>query len=159
MSHRLFFWAYPTLALTCVGCSGTDAPSVAAESGSYETLFDPPTTAQATPDDIHGLWGARIDLDPSLETRWRIDDKRIVIGLRCYDAAQNFVTVGVSIAVRIENGSIFALESKSDVKPRPDGRSCRVNSSPSTSDYSLAGTTLTVRDQKGISQRLVKISD
>jgi hypothetical protein len=159
MRHREFIWLQLALTLVCSGCSGTDSVVGDSESSNYESLFSPPTSTRSTPNDIHGLWGGRVDLDPSLETRWRIDANRISVGLRCYDASQNFITVGVSVAARVDDRSIAALESKSDVKRRPDGTDCHINSAPDVVDYSISGTTLTLKGRPGISQQLVKIKD
>lgn len=140
-----------------VACSGGGAVGVD-EQGRYETLFDAPSGG-TTANEVLGLWGGRSPFDANAELRWRIDETRMSMALRCQVAGAPSVTVGISVAARVADGEMTALESKSDAKKRSDGRDCSVRLTPDTLRYVVRGTTLTLTDDTGQSLKLTKLSD
>lgn len=141
MTRRLAFATFLLLA----SCSSSDD-----HESSYEVLFGaPPAGSTATPDQVLGLWGGRTTTrqGQTFDVRFELTQTKMTTASRCGDASDGFAVVGVSVAIRMSPDTIEILESKSDSKDMPNGRTCMINPRPSTLGYSVQGTQLFLGDE------------
>lgn len=116
----------------------------------YASFFGPPSSADATPNSLNGLWAG---LDAySQDMRIKFGPSSIILAVKCSET----VVVGIKITARVTATSIKILESKSETATSAASSTCRLavtpDERPSCSDtgsssdcFELEGTKLDLR--------------
>jgi hypothetical protein len=98
------------------------------------SLFDTPSSTDATPDQLYGLWGGSTKTfdEWTFDIRLRLAASDLSVATRCSTPSGDVGGLaGVAVKARVNDDEITVLESKKDEKKVGDV-TCRANETPGT---------------------------
>lgn len=149
-------------ALVLTACSGTDSAGAigAADDGSWENLFEAPSTAAKSSDTLLGLWaGSDTVGSADADVRMKIESDRVTFATKCRFKDGAILTVGAAVGARTSADKVVILESK-NAESRRGELFCRMKLAPRTLIFDIHdGGALVRADSPPGSFTLTKLSD